>query len=1046
MSEIAFMKKAPFFLALFLLTATFLSPALRAQSAGAAAANDAAYNLFSAGDYSGAATAYEKVLKDYPTDPVAQIATIQLAFSQYFLGQYDPSLATLNKAISFPGLAPELAQVAAGFLPQILSSKASALAATDPKRKQAFEEAIAKFTDFIAKFPQSPDVESATYGRAVANFQIGNFDKVVEDMQSNIQKFPNSGTLPTSKNLLALALATLGSTDLMKDDGDKSKGMAQLKQAEDILRQIIADKKDVALINDASFQLGEILFTRATFSPEADRPPIYQQALDAYEAILSKDEVIRLQQEKIKAFPSLKAAALRANNPALKKQLDKDNERELKKLSEVNAKPDQVAPAMLKMGEIFFNAHKYNESRVVITHVGPFLTSDDEKTRALYYKTMGYVIQNALDKAVSGYTEFTGTYKNKPIAESLPFAMGNMYLGLGKPDEAIKYFDQSLTLYPKGRAAGLSVVSKAQAQVVLKNFADALRTFQTCLANNPSPDVAVVAQAGLAGLYKDTAKWDEAIAAYKVVKDKFPGTPQAVEADYWIAIATQQKGDNAAAAVLLDAFIKANEKHALTPLALYALGGAQISLGKKDEGVATLAHLAEAFPDSQASPYTYFMRAQQAGAAQNVAEVDNLMREFIKKYPQDDKLFFAYDTIAQNAIQAHKPEDAITTYREFAQGNPQNPKATEALYKIAELQRGNAERLAANYSSLNPADQATWKDAIAASVATSEELLSKYPTSPDLALGLHSLLDSQRMLLRAELKTDAQVEEYFQQLAEKTTETGAKGNILFTLAGFISEKDKARAYAKMNEAFDPAVVYSPKNLDIYGLALVDDKKLDQATLVFKKVATDFPNPPGTPAATAPAAIREAQAISLFGLGRVAQENKQTAEAGKLFEQLKATYPTSPKVLEADYGIAQAMAAAGKLDEATQLLGGVIRAQNGSAELRANAFLLDGSIMKQKSDAATDPKQKADFRGKAIDFYAKIAQLFSGVPLPATEGLWQAGQLLEVQANEATDPKDAKFKAQQLERAKAFYEQLVKDFPNSTYTPKAKERLAALGAK
>ena len=141
-----------------------------------------------------------------------------------------------------------------------------------------------------------------------------------------------------------------------------------------------------------------------------------------------------------------------------------------------------------------------------------------------------------------------------------------------------------------------------------------------------------------------------------------------------------------------------------------------------------------------------------------------------------------------------------------------------------------------------------------------------------------------------------------------------------------------------------------------------------------------------------------------------------------------------------------MAAAGKLDEATQLLGGVIRAQNGSAELRANAFLLDGSIMKQKSDAATDPKQKADFRGKAIDFYAKIAQLFSGVPLPATEGLWQAGQLLEVQANEATDPKDAKFKAQQLERAKAFYEQLVKDFPNSTYTPKAKERLAALGAK
>jgi tetratricopeptide (TPR) repeat protein len=305
------------------------------------------------------------------------------------------------------------------------------------------------------------------------------------------------------------------------------------------------------------------------------------------------------------------------------------------------------------------------------------------------------------------------------------------------------------------------------------------------------------------------------------------------------------------------------------------------------------------------------------------------------------------------------------------------------------------------------------------------------------------------MLLRAELKTDPQVEEYFQQLAENTSDAGAKSKILFTLAGFISAKDKARALAKMNEAYDATVVYSPKDLDIYGLALVDDKKLDQASAVFKKLAADFPNPPGTAAAAAAPAVQEAQAISIFGLGRVAQANKQTAEAGKLFQQLKTLYPWSPKVLEADYGIAESLRAEGKLDEALQLLPAIIRAQNGSADLRANAFLLAGSIMKQKSDAATDPKQKAEFRGQAIDFYAKIAQLFSGVPVAATEGLWQASQLLEQQANAITDtkdPKDAKFKAQQLDRAKAFYQQLVKDFPDSPYVPKAKERLTALGVK
>lgn len=1037
------MKALPVRIATIILISAFCSGPLRAQSPGAAAANEAAYNLFSSGDYAGAAAAYEKVLKDYPTDAVFQVATIQLAFSQFFQGQFDPALATLNKALAFPGLSPDLAQVANSFLPQILSAKASALPASDPKRKAAFEEAIAKFTDFVTKYPQSPEVESAIYGRAVANFQIGNLGKVIEDMQANIKNFPNSATLPSSKNVLALALATTGSGELTKEGGDKAKGIEQLNQAADILRQIIAEKKDVALINDAYFQIGEILFTRAAFSPDAERGPLYQQALDAYQSILPKEEIVRLQQEKIKAFPGLKAAALRANNQALKKQLDKDNERELKKLAEVNAKPDQIATAILKMGEIYFNAQKYNESRVLVTHVTPFLSSDEEKMRALYYKTMGYVLQNAVEKGVQGYQDFNAAYKGKPIAESLPFSVGNMYLGKGNPTEAIKYFDESISLYPKGRLVGLSVVSKAQAQVGLRNYEEALKTFQTYLASNPSPDVAVVAQAGLAGIYKDTAKWDDAIAAYKVVKDKYSGTPQAVEADFWIAFATQQKGDNAAAIPLLEAFIKANEKHQLTSAALYYLGAAQIALGKKDEGAATLASLAEKFPDSNAAPNTYFIRGQLAAASQKPEDADKLMRQFIEKYPKDERVSFAYDTIGQNAILASRTDDAVATYSEFVQKYSEHPKAVEAVSKIAELQRGSAEKLAANYSALNEADQAKWKDAVLAAVATSEEAVAKYPSSPDLALVLQSLLASQKMLVRAELKTDAQLEEYFQQLAEKYPDPAAKSKILFTLGGYLSEKDKAKAYTLMSGAYDPAVIYYPKDLDVYGIALVEDKKSDQAAAVFNKLAKDFPNPPGTTATTAPQPIQEAQAIALFGLGRVAQESKQTAEAGKLFQQLKALYPWSPKVLEADYGIAESLRAEGKLDEALQLLPAIIRAQNASAELRAKAFLLGGNIMKQKSEAAADAKQKEEFRAQAIDFFIKIAQFYAGVPLAASEGLWQGAQLLEEQANAATDPK---FKEQQLNRAKESYKQLVKDYPDSVFAPKAKERLTALGAQ
>lgn len=1025
------------------LAAVLLPISLHAQSPGAAAANDAAYALFSAGNYAGAAAAYQQILKDYPTDGVIPVATIQFAFSQFFLGQFDAAQETLTKALSFPSIPAELAQLGDSFLPQILAAKAAKLPADDPNRKAAFEEVIKKFTDFITKYPQSPEIESSVYGRAIANFQIENYDKVVEDMQSNIQKFPSSNSISSSRNLLALALATQGGIELMKDGGDAAKGMALMKQAEALLQQIISDKKDIALINDANFQLGEIIFSQAAFSPEADRPPLYQKALEAYRAILPREEILALQEDRIKGFPALKAAAIRANNMTLKKQLDKDNERELRKLEELKAKPDQIATAILKMGEIFFNAQQYNQARVVIRHAEPFLQNEDEKIRSLYYQTMTYIVQNAVDKSVEGYTKFTSSYPAKPIAENLPFAMGNMYLGTGNPVEAIKYFDESVAQYPKGRLAGLSIVSKAQAQVSLKQYEEALKTFQEHLAKNPSPDIAVVAQSGLAGIYKDTGQWDNAITAYQVVKDKFAGSPQAIESDYWIAIATQQKGDNAAAIPILEAFIKANEKHNLTPLAVYALGGAQLALGKTDEGAATLAMLAEKFPDSQPAPYTYFMRAQLAAAAQKPEVVTDLMKKFIEKYPADDKVYFAFDSIGQNAIAAGKPDEAIAAYTEFVQRYSQSPQAASALVKVADLQRAAAEQIAINYSSLNPADQTRWKDAVQSSVSTIEGMLTAYPMSPDLAQGLQTLLATQKLLLRAELKNDAQVEEYFQQLAEKTSDSSAKSKILFTLASFISENDKARALAKMNEAYQADVFYSPKDLDIYGLALVGDKKLDEATAIFQKLAKDYPNPPGTTPTTAPALIQEAQVVAMFGLARIAQEKKQTAEAGKLFQQLKTLYPWSPKVLEADYGIAEALRAENKLDEALQLLPTIIRAQNASAELRANAFLLGGNIMKKKMEDAVDPKKKDEARAQAIDFYTKIAQFYPGVPLVASEGLLQGAQLLEEQSAASTDPK---FKAKQLDRAREAYKQLVKDYPDSLQAPKAKERLAAIGEK
>ncbi len=199
--------------------------------------------------------------------------------------------------------------------------------------------------------------------------------------------------------------------------------------------------------------------------------------------------------------------------------------------------------------------------------------------------------------------------------------------------------------------------------------------------------------------------------------------------------------------------------------------------------------MAEQFPDSQPAPFTYFMRAQLRASEGKADDVVALMKQFIEKYPKNDKVYFAYESIAQTSINSGKTDLAVATYREFMERYADSPQAGDALFKIAELQRGKADSLG-GYSALAERERSQWKTLLDSSIASAEEAIKKYPESPSLALSPLTLLQSQRMLVGAELKTGSKVEQYFQSLADSTTSPSAKSKVLFALANYVSERDE----------------------------------------------------------------------------------------------------------------------------------------------------------------------------------------------------------------------------------------------------------------
>lgn len=979
----------------------------RAQSPAAAQAANAAYELFQAQNYKEAADAYEKLIKDYPTDLMVGPSQLQLAYSALFLGEYDRSIGVLEQFAKNPATTPELKEVASALLPQVLSSKAASLPTEDAKRKAAFEEAVKKFDEFLKAYPNSPEVENAVYGRALANFQLAKYDEAAKDLESNLKRFASSPTILDSQNLLALTLATQGSIELAKGGtADKSAAFAKYAKAAELLRDIIKKKSDLTLVNAAQFQLGEILFNQASFSTEEERPALLKEALAAYRSVQPNDQLVKLQKERLAAFPQRRREALQRGDTAAIKVLDKAQIRESSKLAELEGRPDQTMQAMLKSGEIFFTDSRLDESRTLFSHLSPHLTDEDQKKRALYFTALTYALQNAVTPAVSSYEQFKEKYKNDELAQNLPLAIGIMYLATpntaeNSPEKAVQYFDESLQMYPKGAFVDQSMVQKATAQTRLEQYAEALKTFQDFLAKNPPAEIGVIAQKGMADIYKDTHRWDEAIAAYKQVVDKFQQFgPQVTESQYWIAVCTSQKGDHAAAIPLLKEFIAKNPDHDLTPNALYVLAAAQVETQAVDDGIATMAELAEKFPESTPAPFTYFMRGQLLSQKGDVPGMVALMKAFLEKYPQDDKVFFAYENLAKTSVASGKPAEAVAYFSEFAEKYPSDPNAASALVQAADLQRGMAESMG-RYGALTVDERDPWRAQVDNSVGTLEKVISQYPDSPKLVDALASLMTAQKLLVGAELKSSEQLEEYFQTLAEAQASDAARSKIQFALAGFIAEKEPDRALAKMQEAFNPEVVYSAADLDAYGLGLINKGDLETAGKVFDKIAADYPLPEGVQPAEAPAEIQEAQAIVLFGKGKIAQAQGQTADAAKWFQQLDTLYGWSPKVLDARYGIAESQVKT-EPDKALASLTQIIRDPRATAELRANSMLLFGVIYKAKAADSTDTAARDDALKTAIDNFLKIAQFYGGVPSAAAEGLWEGGQLLEQQIATITD--------------------------------------------
>ena len=164
-------------------------------------------------------------------------------------------------------------------------------------------------------------------------------------------------------------------------------------------------------------------------------------------------------------------------------------------------------------------------------------------------------------------------------------------------------------------------------------------------------------------------------------------------------------------------------------------------------------------------------------------------------------------------------------------------------------------------------------------MAASEQVVNGYPgPDPQVALALANLLDCQKLRQRYGLLDEAGVQKYFQDFATKFQgNRSTQSKIIFTLAAFTYEKDKKKAAEQMEGAYDASSeICTRRPRPVRGRL---DPARKSSIKLWTKVYQES-SPPITPVpktvepANAPRDIADAQAIALFGEGKVLAGEEQ----------------------------------------------------------------------------------------------------------------------------------------------------------------------------
>jgi TolA-binding protein len=860
-----------------LIAVFFVAPTCLAQQTGGGPADLAQlYNegmaQFQRGNFAGAAAMLETLLAKTGFAPQLEPVAYTVGSAWFNAGDYGKAITAFKTyQAKFPHGARSL-DVAFGLAQSHLAQK-------------DFSEAATLF----ATLERDPRFrEQALLLQATAYREGGKLDQAIAALEKLA-----GGELPTK----AAARGAMMLAQIYAEKGNGDKAVALVTK----LNRNLSRVDNVVELNAMTVQLGDELYKQQR----------YDEALECYRAARPREQIIRLQMDRIGAMQKLiedNLAAARADPSqmsqlgAVTSQLKADIARFQQQLDEFNKLPNITPAIYVRLARCFYEADRKWEAVVVYQELLERFPDAAEREPALFGIIVALTEVSQGKRAIARSEEYLREFKDGPNAEAVAYLLGAGALQANDPAAAEGYFTRMLEAQPK-------TTYREQIKYLLGNARL------------------------MAG------KFDEARADYEAYLKEYPKGASVEDVVYRIALTFLFGGKYEEAIKALNSYLGKYNSGAFVADARYRLAVCKYAAALYDDVVADCKAWQAQFPQHE---QTGEVLALQADAYAAMERDDDAVGAYIESYKvaTTDEVMTYSLFAASKLLQKRDRWDKVgDLFAEFIQAKPDHPSVLTALYwigkaKAREGQAEEAKRITADAIKRYIADPQ--REAVELLISQLAQLCAKKKRSqpaPDADPGAaEALAVAPTATPQADVDPAVELEALLGGAANEEKST-AKARIIYAAAEVARLRrqpaEEEKEIGRIAEGFRPEDL-SPMLLGRVGDYLLAKGRADDAMRFYQQLNSEYPK-------------SEFVDYAYNGLAEIALSRNELNKALRLFSDGTDKIVASQKLKELTVGKGKTLLALGRLEEAKKVFEQVAAVREWRGEATAFSVYSLGEI-------------------------------------------------------------------------------------------------------